>query len=215
MKRLREHLQMYGPGSLSTSELLACVLSSGSAQPDVLKLVSKLIEQYGVRHVRQMSEVELVGQGLTPTKAQALRAMCELAPRLCLPEPGDRPQIRTAGDAVALLRPFMAHLDHEEFRVLVLDTKYYVVANLLLYQGSVNSSVIRVAEVYRAAVIRNCPALIAAHFHPSLDPSESPEDREVTQQLVEAGRLLEIELVDHLILGNPGYVSLREVMRWS
>ncbi len=90
-----------------------------------------------------------------------------------------------------------------------------MVANILLYQGSVNSSVVRVAEVYRPAIVRNCPALIAAHFHPSLDPSPSPEDREVTQQLVEAGQLLDIELVDHLILGNPGYVSLRAVMRWS
>ena len=215
MKRLREHLQMYGPGSLSTSELLACVLSCGSAQPDVLKLVSKLIEQYGVRYLRQMSEQELVAQGLTPTKAQALRAMCELAPRLCLPEPGERPQIKTTGDAVAVLRPLMAHLDHEEFRVLVLDMKYRVVANLLLYQGSVSSSVVRAAEVYRQAIIRNCPALIVAHFHPSLDCTPSPEDREVTQQLVEAGRLLEIELVDHLIVGNPGYTSLRAIMRWS
>jgi DNA repair protein RadC len=93
-------------------------------------------------------------------------------------------------------------------RILVLDTKNRVVENISRYQGTVNSSVLRAAEVYRPAVIRNCPAIIICHNHPSGDPTPSPEDISVTQQLVAAGQHLDIELVDHLVIGNQRFVSL-------
>ena len=94
-------------------------------------------------------------------------------------------------------------------RILVLDTKNRVVENISRYQGTVNSSVLRAAEVYRPAVIRNCPAIIICHNHPP-----SPEDIAVTQQLVAAGQHLDIELVDHLVIGNQRFVSLKERLRW-
>ncbi len=102
----------------------------------------------------------------------------------------------------------MAFLDHEQMRILVLDTKNRVVENISRYQGTVNSSVLRAAEVYRPAVIRNCPAIIICHNHPSGDPTPSPEDIAVTHQLVAAGQHLDIELVDHLVIGNQRFVSL-------
>ena len=108
----------------------------------------------------------------------------------------------------------MAFLDHEQMRILVLDTKNRVVENISRYQGTVNSSVLRAAEVYRPAVIRNCPAIIICHNHPSGDPTPSPEDISVTQQLVAAGQHLDIELVDHLVIGNQRFVSLKERLRW-
>jgi DNA repair protein RadC len=108
----------------------------------------------------------------------------------------------------------MAFLDHEQMRILVLDTKNRVVENISRYQGTVNSSVLRAAEVYRPAVIRNCPAVIICHNHPSGDPTPSPEDIAVTQQLVAAGQHLDIELVDHLVIGNQRFVSLKERLRW-
>jgi DNA repair protein RadC len=95
-----------------------------------------------------------------------------------------------------------------------LDTKNQVVENISRYQGTVNSSVLRAAEVYRPAVIRNCPGVIICHNHPSGDPTPSPEDIAVTEQLVQAGRHLDIELVDHLVIGNQRYVSLKERMKW-
>ena len=107
----------------------------------------------------------------------------------------------------------MAFLDHEQMRILVLDTKNRVVENISRYQGTVNSSVLRAAEVYRPAVIRNCPAIIICHNHPSGDPTPSPEDISVTQQLVAAGQHLDIELVDHLVIGNQRFVSLKERLR--
>ncbi len=99
-------------------------------------------------------------------------------------------------------------------RILVLDTKNRVVENISRYQGTVNSSVLRAAEVYRPAVIRNCPAIIICHNHPSGDPTPSPEDIAVTHQLVAAGQHLDIELVDHLVIGNQRFVSLKERLRW-
>ncbi len=214
MKRLREQLQMYGVKTLSTTELIAFVLSSVSTQGDPIAMASKLLETYGVGGLKNIDENELAGLGLTKAKARLFKVVCELAVRLSLSDPGERKQIATPDDAADLLRPFMAHLDHEEFRVLVLDTKNYVVANILLYRGTVNNAVLRVSEVFRQAIVRNCPGIIVAHNHPSSDPSSSPEDVEVTRQLVEAGKLLDINLLDHIIIGNPRFTSLKEQMRW-
>ncbi len=111
--------------------------------------------------------------------------------------------------------PEMAYLDHEEMRVLVLDTKNYVVVNMLLYQGTVNSSVLRAAEIFRLAVTRKCPGVLIAHNHPSGDPTPSPEDIAVTEQLVQASQVLDIEFVDHLVIGkNDRFISLKEKLRW-
>ena len=99
-------------------------------------------------------------------------------------------------------------------RILVLDSKNQVVENIDRYSGTVNSSVLRAAEIYRPAITRNCPAVLVCHNHPSGDPTPSPEDIAVTEQLVQAGKVLDIELVDHLVIGNHKYVSLKEQMRW-
>jgi DNA repair protein RadC len=99
-------------------------------------------------------------------------------------------------------------------RVLVLDTKNYVLANVLMYRGTINSSVLRVAEIFRPAITRKAANIIVCHNHPSGDMTPSPEDLDVTKQLVEAGKALEIEVLDHIIIGNPRYVSLKERMRW-
>jgi DNA repair protein RadC len=214
MKRLREQLQMYGAKTLSTAELIALVLSSASAQGDPLATASKLLDTYGVGGLKNIDENQLASAGLTKARARLFKVVCELALRLSLSDPGEQKQIVSPNDAAALLQPFMAHLDHEEFRVLVLDTKNRVVANILLYQGTVNSSVLRASEVFRQAVVRNCPGILVAHNHPSSDPSPSPEDLEVTRQLLEAGKLLDIDLLDHIIIGNPRFTSLKEQMRW-
>ena len=109
----------------------------------------------------------------------------------------------------------MEYLDHEEMRVVLLDIKNGVMANIPMYKGTIASSVLRAAEIFRPAVTRNSPGVIVCHNHPSGDPTPSPEDIQVTEQLVEAGRLLDIELVDHIIIGNnQRVVSLRERLRW-
>jgi DNA repair protein RadC len=100
-------------------------------------------------------------------------------------------------------------------RILVLDAKGQLVEKVSLYQGTANSSVLRAAEVFRPAIIRNCPGLILCHNHPSGDPTPSPEDIKATRQLVEAGRILDIELVDHIVIGHQRFVSLKEILKWK
>jgi DNA repair protein RadC len=108
----------------------------------------------------------------------------------------------------------MAYLEHEEMWILLLDTKNQVVAIERRYKGTVNSSVLRAAEVFRPAILRNCPSILICHNHPSGDPTPSPEDIAVTEQLVAAGHLLDTELIDHLVIGKQRYVSLKEQLRW-
>jgi DNA repair protein RadC len=214
MQRLKEQLQTYGVETLSTSELLAFVLSSVSTPKDMVPIASKLLEKYGERDLKNRSETDLANEGLTRTRAQLLKVVCELAVRLSLPEPQERPQIATADDAIGLLRPFLSYLDREAFRVLVLDGKNRLLANIQVYKGSANSSVVRPSEVFREAIVRNGLAIVVAHNHPSLDPAPSLEDYEVTRHLVDAGKLLGIEVVDHLIIGHPEYVSMKGRMTW-
>jgi DNA repair protein RadC len=104
----------------------------------------------------------------------------------------------------------MGYLAQEQLRVLCLDTKNYVVSQHTVYQGTVNASVVRAAEVYRPAIARTCPAIVVVHNHPSGDPTPSPEDIRTTEQLRKAGDLLDIELLDHIILGQQRHVSLKE-----
>lgn len=213
MEQLKHQLQMYGASTLSTAELLAYLLSNGRVR-DPLVVACKLLHTYGVKRLRNAAVAELCRDGLSRTQAQRLSVICELAHRFAFVEPSELPCIVSADNAAALLKPLMIHLEHEEFRVLVLDTKHYVVANVLLYTGTVNSSNLRAAEVFRPAIVRNSPNILVAHNHPSGDPSPSPEDYEVSRQLVEAGRVLNIEVLDHLIIGNPRYTSLKEQMKW-
>jgi len=208
MERLKQQLHMYGASTLSMAELLAYLLSNGRVRHDPLAVVCKLLNTYDVKRLRNAAIAELCLDGLSQTQAQRLSVICELAQRLALVDPGEHPRIVSADDAAAILRPLMVHLEHEEFRVLVLDTKHGVIANVLLYTGTVSSSNLRFAEVFRSAIVRNSPNILVAHNHPSGDSSPSPEDYEVSRQLVEAGRVLDIEVLDHLIIGNPRYVSL-------
>jgi len=124
--------------------------------------------------------------------------------------PAERPTIHTPRDAFAILRCFLGALDHEELWVLNLDTRNRLLHLVKLYQGSVNSSQVRVAEVFRAAIADNAPTIILTHNHPSGDPTPSPEDVAVTRAIVQAGKILDIDVVDHLIITHDHYVSLKE-----
>jgi DNA repair protein RadC len=213
MMNIRAQLQMYGAAGLSTLDLLALTLTQSTDQQMLTRLAC-LLQQYDVRRLRRATIPEFESAGLTRSQAERLIAICELTRQLALLEAEPRPQIKTPGDAVAILRPLMEDLNQEAFRILVLNTKNQVVENLELYRGTVNCSVVRAAEVLRPAVIRHCPAILVAHVHPSGSPEASPEDITMTGQLVQAGKLLDIELVDHLILGHTRYLSLRTEMRW-
>jgi DNA repair protein RadC len=148
--------------------------------------------------------------GIGPAQAARIKAAMEFGRRLMAATPEDRCTIRSPADVAQLLMAEMSHLEQEHFRVIHLDTRNRMLGIETLYVGSLNASHIRVGEVFRDAVRRNCAAIIVAHNHPSGDPSPSPDDVEVTRQLVAAGKLLDCELLDHLVIGQQRYVSLRE-----
>ena len=124
--------------------------------------------------------------------------------------PTERPCIQSPTDAFQVLQPFLEPLDREELWVLNLDTRNRVMSLVALYKGSVNSSQVRVAEVFRQAILDNALSVVVAHNHPSGDPTPSPEDVSVTRAMVQAGKLLDIEVLDHVVIGAGRFVSLKE-----
>jgi DNA repair protein RadC len=214
--RPRERLQKYGADSLALSELLAIILRTGTAGENVLELSSKLLAKYnGLSGLMSADFHELSAEhGLGIAKTSQLKAALELGKRLSVLQPDKRYQIKSSADAANIVKMEMMFLDHEEMHILLLDTRNQLVERIKRYKGTVNSSVLRSAEIFRSAIVRNCPSVIICHNHPSGDPTPSPEDLEVTEQLVASGKLLDIEVLDHLIIGNPRFVSLKQHMAW-
>jgi len=211
-ERPRERLARAGEGALSTTELLAIILRTGVGGESVLDMASRLISRYnGLPGLARASLVELqTEKGLGPAKTAQLKAALELGRRMLLASPEERLVVRSPADVAQIMIAEMAHLEQEHFRVLYLDTRNRLLDSKTVYVGSLNASHIRVSEVFRGAVKRNCAAIIAVHNHPSGDPTPSSEDVEVTRRLVAAGNLLDIEVLDHLIVGQQRFVSLRE-----
>jgi DNA repair protein RadC len=211
-ERPRERLLSYGAAALSLAELLAIILRTGSQDENVVGMALRLLKEYGgLPGLSQATTTELSGiKGLGPAKIAQLKAALELGKRFQFESPDARPQVRSPGDAANLMLTEMSLLEQEELRVLLLDTKNRVLEKKTVYRGSLNMSLVRVAELFREAVRANCASLIVLHNHPSGDPTPSPEDIAVTKQIVEAGRLLDIDVLDHLIIGRQRFVSLKE-----
>jgi DNA repair protein RadC len=211
-ERPRERLRDYGPTALSTAELLAIILRTGTNKESVLSLSARLLARHGgLAGLARISFPELCAEhGLGEAKAAQLKAALELGRRLITAQPQERALVRSPQDVANLLMPEMAFLEQEELRVVLLNTRNQVVSVGEVYRGSVNSAQVRVGEVLREAVRQNCPAMIVVHNHPSGDPAPSSDDVAVTRQIVEAGRLLDIDVLDHIVIGHQRFVSLRE-----
>ncbi|MDQ2905053.1 MAG: DNA repair protein RadC [Chloroflexota bacterium] len=213
----RQRLRHAGPQALSVVELLAIALRTGTRQDNAIELAGKLLAKYGgLGGLVRADFGELCSEyGMGEAKTAQLKAALEVGRRLGTLHPEDRYRVSSSTDAANLVMVEMAYLDHEELRILLLNAKNQVVGNICLYRGTVNSSVLRVAEIFRPAITSNCPGLIVCHNHPSGDPAPSQDDIEVTEQLIEAGRLLEIDLLDHIIIGAGRFVSLKERLKWK
>jgi len=209
--RPRERLAHAGAGALSNAELLAIILRVGTGGENVLNLAQRLLNTHGLVGLARKSIAELSEEkGLGEAKIVQVKAAFELGRRLLLSAPDERPQIRTPADAANLLMSDMGLLEQEQLRVMLLDTRNRVLAMPTLYAGSLNTAVVRVSEVFREAIRRNAAAIIVAHNHPSGDPAPSAEDIALTHEIINAGRLLDIEVLDHLIIGQQRFVSLKE-----
>ena len=211
-ERPRERLETYGPGSLSTSELLAIILGTGTKSESAINLGSRLLAQFqGLAGMAKASFSDLCDvRGLGKAKSSQLKAALELGKRLMVASPEERPQVKSPADVANLLMLEMGFLEQEHLRVVLLDTKNHVLGIPTIYIGSLNTSVMRVGELFREAVRANCAAAIVVHNHPSGDPTPSPEDVSITRQIVEGGKLLDVDVLDHLIIGQQRYVSLKE-----
>lgn len=210
-ERPRERLARLGPEALNNAELVAILLRSGVPGLNALQLAQRvLMESGGLTGLHRISFDDLRRyRGLGPAKAAQLKAAVELGRRLAVATPEERPTIQSPEDAAGLLLYEMGALEREHLRVLNLDTRNRLLRTSEVYRGSLNSSWIRIGEVFRDAVRVNAAAIIVAHNHPSGDPTPSPEDVAVTRAIVEAGGLLDIEVLDHLVIGQGRYVSLK------
>lgn len=210
--RPRERLMQVGPTAVSTAELLAIILRTGVGGENVLRLAERLLATFkdlpGISHasIAELTQVK----GIGPAKAVEIKAALEIGRRLMATAPQERMAVSSPGDAANLLMSEMTFLEKEHLRLILLDTRNKVLATPTVYIGSLNASVVRVGELFRAALKENAAALIVAHNHPSGDPSPSPEDIKVTRQLVQAGKILDIDVLDHIIIGRQRFVSLKE-----
>jgi len=195
-----------GPEALSDAELLALV----SSQPDLDVCERSLREYHGWVGLLR-ADIRAVATSLgTPRRAASLKAALEIGRRLMVAGYEGRFQVKSPADVAQLFMSEMLGLDQEELWVAALDTKNRLLRLIKVYRGSVNTAMIRVGEVYKEALRLNAASIVVAHNHPSSDPTPSPEDILVTRQIVEAGKLLDCECLDHLILAGNRYTSLRE-----
>jgi DNA repair protein RadC len=201
-------LHQVGAGALAATELLALVLGT----PDAPGLAEELLARFGSLHrlARAPRSTLTRTRGIGPAQAARLAAVLELSRRLQLPEGDSRPRITCPSDAAALVMPTLRDLQQEELRVILLDTRNRVLGIPTIYKGSLNTSVVRVGEIFRPAIEAPAAAIILAHNHPSGEVAPSPEDLTVTRQCAQAGKLLDVELLDHLIVGGGRYASLKE-----
>ena len=211
-ERPRERLREHGAGHLSNAELMAILLRTGMKGESVVAMATRILSNFdGLQGLARAGYPELCAEkGLSDAKACQLLAAIELGKRVASLRNDDQVAISGPGDIANMLMAEMSGLEREHLRVVLLNTKNQVQLVHNLYVGSVNSAVVRPAEVFAEAVRWTCPAIAVVHNHPSGDPQPSPEDIAMTERLVKAGKLLDIEVVDHIVIGRQRYVSMRE-----
>lgn len=211
-ERPRERMLQYGAQALSNAELLAILLRTGTRNESAVTLAHRLLkESGGLRNLVGLTTEQLVSvKGIGTAKALQIQAGFELGRRLAQSRNGTAASIHSPQDAADLLMEEMRYEPKEHFVCLFLNTKNQVIAKETLSVGTLNASLVHPREVYRAAIQRNSASILCAHNHPSGDPTPSPEDLEMTRRLKEAGEIVGIELLDHVIIGDRQYVSLKE-----
>ncbi len=211
-ERPRERLARLGAQSLSNAELIAILLRVGVPGENAVQVGQRLLQTFGgLRGLHRAAFDEVCAQhGIGEAKAAQIKAAIELGRRLTLESPEERPAITSPADAARLVQYEMSALEQEELRVLLLDTRNRVLKISTVYRGSLNASQVRVGELFKDAIRRNAAAIIVVHNHPSGDPSPSPEDIAITRAIVEAGKLLDVRVLDHLVIGGGRFVSLKE-----
>jgi len=214
-ERPRERLYKYGPEVLSNSELIAIIISVGSKKESALSLSQRLLS-YGKADDELLwlmeagvEEISMI-DGIGPAKACKIKAAMELGRRLNRPKTGPRAVIKTPDDVGMLLMDQMRHLKQEHFKLVQLDTKNKVIAVDDISIGTLDASIVHPREVFLSAIKRCSASVILVHNHPSGDPYPSKEDIATTERLVQAGDIVGITVLDHVIIGDGVIISLKE-----
>jgi DNA repair protein RadC len=213
--RPREKLWRHGAASLGDNELVAIVIGSGRPDLGALGIANQLLMARGGVHGLARSTCHEVAQvaGIGRAKAAQIIAALELGRRMLGHAPAARVRLATPADAAAYLLPAYGARPVEQFGVVLLDAKHRVLKSSVLAVGTLNSTIVEPRDVYREAMLGTAAAIVAFHNHPSGDPTPSADDVELTKRLAAAGVLLGIDLLDHIVLGDARYCSLREMGR--
>lgn len=212
VERPRERLHKYGAEALSTPELLAILLRTGTSQMNVLELAHHLLSAFGgLRNLvkADMEDLKKV-KGMGDCKAAEVKAAIELGKRIGALDREEKQVIRTPKDAAELVMHEMRFLDREHFRAILLDVKNQVLDVVTVSVGTLNSSLVHPRELFKDAIRVSSAGVILVHNHPSGDPTPSEDDKGLTIRLCEAGKILGIRIVDHIVIGDKRYVSFRE-----
>lgn len=212
-ERPLERLFKHGPHDLKTSELIAIIIRTGTGTATAVQVAEQLLHKYdgNLKQLADDNEIQIADgvKGMGKVKASQLIAAFELGRRMArfLEE---KPQIGSPADVARIVMSSMRDLQKEELHVLCLDTKNRVTKQRRIFEGSLNASLIHPREVFRFAIEAAAASIILVHNHPSGDPAPSPEDIHATKQFVEAGKLLQISVTDHVIIGDGQYISMKE-----
>ncbi|NLJ84486.1 MAG: DNA repair protein RadC [Halanaerobiaceae bacterium] len=211
-ERPREKLIKYGAESLTDAELLALIIRIGNNKRTAVELSQDIINKFGgLKALNYLSINELIEvKGIGNTKAAQIKAVVELGKRLASLEREEKDIVRTPEDVVQLLMPEMRFLTQEVFKVILLDIKNQVISVPLISKGGLSSSIVHPREVFKEAIKRSAAAMILAHNHPSGIPEPSREDISITKRLLAAGEIMGIDVLDHVIIGDGIYYSMRE-----
>ncbi|MFZ2257710.1 MAG: DNA repair protein RadC [Clostridiaceae bacterium] len=211
-ERPQERLEKYGAAALSNSELLAVILRTGNSKTGILNLTAKLLNTFGgLNGVMEADFHELSAMnGIKAVKATQILAVSELAKRYQSFRSGDEYRISTPQDVADLVMNEMRDLKKEILKVLILNTKNIVTGTIDASVGTLSSSIVHPRDIYRDAIRRSAASIILVHNHPSGDPTPSGDDINSTRRVKEAGKIIGIELLDHIIIGEGKFVSLKE-----
>jgi len=211
-ERPRERLAESGPGALSKAELLAILLRVGIKGENSVQLGQRILDELGGLAGIQRATLSQMCQihGLGMAKAAQIKAAIELGTRMVREQADESGPISSPEAAADLIQLEMQGLQQEHLKVLLLDTRNRLITIETVYIGSLNLSLVRVGELFKAAIQKNAASLILAHNHPSGDPTPSPEDVALTRSVVQAGKLLDIDVLDHLVIGYGKHVSMKE-----
>lgn len=212
-ERPREKLYKYGAKSLSNAELIAVIIRTGSRSDTAIELAQRLIsiDKRGIGFLSDASFEELTSvKGIGKCKAAQIISAIELGKRIAAQGGEAKVKVTSPVDIVGLIMEEMRYLKKEHFRIAILDTKNHIIAIEEISIGNLNSSIVHPREVFNIAIRRTANSIILIHNHPSGDPTPSREDINITNRLIEAGNIIGIKVLDHIIIGDNRYLSFRE-----